>query len=851
MTTLGTTTTARDLSSRLEELARTPVLLVASDFDGTLSPIAAEPSQATPNREAIVALHALAATPQTHAAVISGRSLRDLSALSGITGDVFLVGSHGSEFDPDFARRMDPALVELREQVKQQLAGIADGKAGFLIEEKPASLAFHFRKADPEHAERAVDAIMHGPAKLPGVHLKHGKMVLELSVVPTDKGKALAEIRHRVGATAAIFIGDDKSDEDGFATLCGPDVGVKIGEGPTTAEYRVNDTTQAAKILARLAEQREQWIKGAQAVPIEQHSMLSDQRTVALMTPDARIVWYCAPRIDSPALFAELVGGPAAGFFAIRSADGARPTKQSYMGNTFHLRTEWPTFTVTDFMDCSGGRPFQRAGRTDLIRFIEGKGRVKIEFAPRLDFGRHATHLREVTDGLRIEGSPDPVVLRSPGITWNVIEDGSHQRAVADMELLDKPIVLELRYGMSNAQDLVVSNAKRNDQTVRFWELWAQSLQLPALYSDPVRRSALVLKALSYGPTGAIAAAATTSLPEHIGGIRNWDYRYCWLRDAALSATALARLGSSGTGTRLVDWILTIMDREESPDQFRPVYTVTGGHLGPEADIRALSGYRGSRPVRVGNAAAQQLQLDVFGPIMELLEVLTESGVAFSNEHWRLTQAIVKAVGARWHEPDHGIWEIRAHPQHHVHSKVMCWMAVDRGLKIARAFTGEQPSDWLALRDTIADDVLRHGWSDALNAFTATYDLHAPDAATLHIGLSGLLSGNDPRFVSTVEAVERTLRRGPTVYRYLYDDALPGREGGFHFCTAWLIEALVLIGEDKRARELLEQLISLLGPTGLAPEEYCPKTQTSLGNHPQAYTHIGLINAVISLSRMS
>jgi GH15 family glucan-1,4-alpha-glucosidase len=480
---------------------------------------------------------------------------------------------------------------------------------------------------------------------------------------------------------------------------------------------------------------------------------------------------------------------------------------------------------------------------------IEGTGRVAIEFAPRLDFGRHATHLREVADGLRIEGSLDPVVLRSPGIRWNLTEDGPHQRAVADIELTGKPVVLELRYGISNAHDLVVSTDKRMEQTARFWESWAQSLQLPSLFANEVRRSALVLKALSYGPTGAIAAAATTSLPEHIGGIRNWDYRYCWLRDAALSATALVRLGSSGIGTRLVDWILGIMDREESPDQFRPVYTMTGGHLGAEADIRELSGYRGSRPVRVGNAAAQQLQLDVFGPIMELLDVLTESGVAFSNEHWRLTQSIVNAVTARWHEPDHGIWEIRGPQQHHVHSKVMCWMAVDRALKISRAFTGEQPPEWLELRRTIADDVLNRGWSSTLNAFAATYDLHAPDAATLHIGLSGLLPGSDSRFVSTVEAVERSLRRGPTVYRYHYDDALPGREGGFHFCTAWLIESLVMIGQTGRAKALLEDFIGLLGPTGLGPEEYCPKTQTSLGNHPQAYTHIGMINAALAVSR--
>ncbi len=837
-----------DLAERIEDLARTPVLLVASDFDGTLSPIAPQPSQARPNREAIVALHALAATPQTHAAVISGRALRDLSSLSGLSGEVFLVGSHGSEFDPDFARRIDPRLVDLRDQVRAELARIADGEAGFLIEEKPASVAFHYRLADPKRAERAVDAIMQGPARTAGIHVKLGKKVVELSVLPTDKGIALREIRHRVGATAALVIGDDESDEDAFATLCGPDVGVKIGDGATRAGFRVADTTEAARLLARLAELREQWIKGSEAVPIERHSMLSDQRTVALVTPDARIVWMCVPRIDSAAIFAELLGGPAAGFFSIRAADGRLPTDQAYLGSSFVLHTRWDGFSVTDFMDCSGSRSYQRAGRSDLVRVVEGAGRIAVEFAPRLDFGRHATRLRPVDGGLQVEGSLDPIVLRAPGVQWQLIDEGPHQRAVAELELGDAPLALELRCGMLAVGDLVVPRRQRAEQTRRFWEVWAEHLRLPPVHGDLVRRSALVLKALSYGPTGAIAASATTSLPEHIGGIRNWDYRYCWLRDAAMAGVGLARLGSTGAGVRLVDWMLGILDREESPERFRPVYTVTGGHLGVEADIRELAGYRGSRPVRVGNAAAQQLQLDVFGPIMELLDELAESGVALSPEHWRLTEAIVGAVGRRWQEPDHGIWEIRAQQQHHVHSKVMCWMAVDRALRIARSFTGERPAEWLALRDRIAADVLERGWNPAMNAFVATYDGTGLDAATLHVGLSGLLAGDDPRFVSTVEAVDRSLRRGPAVYRYLYDDGLPGREGGFHICTAWLIESLLLIGERARARDLFEQFVGLFGPTGLAPEQYCPKTRTSLGNHPQTYTHVGLIRAATALA---
>lgn len=838
-----------ELASRLSELARTPILLIASDFDGTLSPLAAEPSLAKPNREAVAALHALAVMPQTHVAIISGRSLRDLALVSGFSDEVHLVGSHGSEFDPDFVRRLDPALVQLRDRVRDDLRAIARTANGFLVEEKPGSIAFHYRLADEQAAVGAVDMISRGPAADPRIHLKRGHRVIELSVVPTNKGEALASIRHRIGATAAIFIGDDESDEDAFATLCGPDAGIKVGDGATKAHFRVSDTCQAAHALATLVELREAWLKGSDAVDIEQHAMLSDQRTVALVTGAARVVWFCAPRIDSPAIFAELLGGPAAGFFAIRPADGSAPLRQSYIGNTCVLRTDWNDFTVTDCLDCAGGRPFQRAGRTDLVRMVEGRGKILVEFAPRLDFGREPTRLRCVEQGLKVDGSLDPIVLRAPGVEWTLIDDGSHQRAVAELDLSRGAVVLELRYGLSTSQEMVMPPAQRIEQTKRFWSLWADKLQLPPIATDLVLRSALILKALCYGPTGAIVAAATTSLPEHVGGVRNWDYRYAWLRDAAMAATALAGLGSTGTGVRLVDWLLAILDRDETPEYFRPAYTVTGEHLGVEAEIRELCGYRASRPVRVGNAAGQQLQLDVFGPIMDLLTVLTDSGVALSTEHWRLTEAVVKAVAHRWREPDHGIWEIRGPRRHHVHSKVMCWVAVDRALRVANAFTGGQPAEWVSLRDTIAGDVLEHGWDNEIGAFTAFYDDKSHDAATLFVGLSGLLPGDDPRFIGTVDAVERILRRGPTVYRYLYDDGLPGREGGFHLCTAWLIESLVLVGRHSDAGELFRQFEGLFGPTGLIPEEYCPRTKKSLGNHPQAYSHVGFINAALAVSR--
>lgn len=840
---------AAELASALETVARAPVLLVASDYDGTLAPIVADPEQARPVRESLVAMRALASMARTHAALISGRSLAQLARLTGDPRDVHLVGSHGSEFEPDFASTLSPEAAALRRQIGQELERIAQLGPGLLVEHKPGSVALHFRQAEPELAARALAAVEAGPAALPGVLVKHGKMVVELGVVPANKGTALETIRHRVGATAALFIGDDVTDEDAFATLRGPDVGIKVGPGETQAAYRIGDTTDVARVLARVAELRAAWLAGAEAVPIDQLAMLSDQRTAALVSPTARIVYFCAPRIDSPTLLGELLGGPSAGYFAIIPAGQVSPPSQQYLGNTFILQSRWPGLVVTDYLDGSGGRPMQRAGRVDLIRVVEGTGRVVVEFAPRLDFGRIPTRLMVRDGGLEVEGAIDPIVLFAPGVAWRVVEQGPHQTAIAELELHQQTVVLELRYGTGSLRPAVEPEPERRRQTERLWSGWASRLHIPPLRADLVRRSALVLKGLCHGPTGAIVAAATTSLPEHIGGVRNWDYRYCWPRDAAMAATALARLGSTAEGLRFLDWLLGVVDRCcESADRLAPLYTVAGSDLGPEAEISELAGYCGSRPVRVGNAAARQVQLDVFGPIVELVAVLLERGAPLSTEHWRLVEAMVAAVEHRWREPDHGIWELRLPKQHHVHSKVMGWLTADRAARIAEQLLGRPRDDFLALRDAIARDVLEHGWNERLGAFTATYDNGETDAAVLAIGLSGLLPPDDPRFLRTVDAVERQLRLGPTVYRYHYDDGLPGFEGGFHLCTSWLIEAYALTGRCTDAEQLFEQFASLAGPTGLLSEQYDPTTRRALGNHPQVYSHVGLINAALRLT---
>jgi len=837
-----------DLDRQLRQIARVPVLLVASDYDGTIAPIVSDPDQARPRRESIVALRQLAALPQTHVAVISGRALQDLARLTGLPDDIHLVGSHGSEFDLDFATSLPPEAALLRERIASELAIVAEAGEGFHIETKPASVAFHYRNADEGRARAALKTVLDGPAALEGVFTKHGKKVVELGVVETSKGNALETMRHRSGASAVIFFGDDVTDEDAFLTLAGPDVGVKVGPGESAAAHRVEGPEAVARVLARLSELRAEWLQGADAVGIEEHSVLSDQRTMAVVTPDARVVWMCAPRLDSPALFAALLGGRADGHFTIRPADGSGPLGQRYRGDTLVLETSFEGFTVTDFLDCSLGRPRRRAGRCDLVRLVEGRGRFIVEFAPRLEFGRVPTRLSARDGGLEIQGTPDPIVLRSPGVDWTIRAEGEHHTAVAEVDLGGATQVFELRHGTGSLRDPGILAVDRCRLTERYWSAWAAALSIPDVAPQLVRRSAIILKGLCYGPTGAIAAAATTSLPEHIGGVRNWDYRFCWLRDGAMTAASLVRLGSIAEAMQHLDWVLGVLDHCPSPERLAPVYTLTGEVLGPEAEIAELSGYRGSRPVRVGNMASSQVQLDVFGPIVELVALLVELDAPVSSQHWRLVEAMVSAVERRWHEPDHGIWEIRQAPRHHVHSKVMCWLTVDRAIAVARRFLDQERDDWKALRDRIAADVIEHGFKPGLNAFTAAYDGTDLDAAALFVGLSGLLCPDDPRFAGTVEAVEKTLRDGPTVYRYRADDGLPGAEGGFHICASWLVDAYVLLGRLDEARELFDQIAALAGPTGLLSEQYGPRTGRALGNVPQAYSHIGIIENALRLS---
>jgi GH15 family glucan-1,4-alpha-glucosidase len=512
------------------------------------------------------------------------------------------------------------------------------------------------------------------------------------------------------------------------------------------------------------------------------------------------------------------------------------------------LRTRWSELGVTDFLDCTYERPRQRAGRSDLLRLIEGRGRVRIEFAPRLDFGRTATRLRKHELGVVVEGAPDPIVLRAPGVAFSLREEGMHHVAIAEVEMDGTPLLIDLRYGTGSLNEVRSSPMQRRDATDEFWTSWARRLELPTVEPDIVLRSALTLKALCYAPSGAIAAAATTSLPEHIGGSRNWDYRYSWIRDGALSATALVKLGSTSEALQFLDWVLRVLEGLASPASLRPLYGVDGESVPSDSDISELAGYRASRPVRVGNSAATQIQLDVFGPVVDLVHELLQREAPLSSRHWRLVEAMVAAVAERWTDPDHGIWEVRRAPQHHVHSRVMCWLTLDRAVRIARGFMEVDRPDWMTLRDRIAADIVERGWNPDVTAFTTAYGSRDIDAAALHVGLSGLVPADDCRFVATVEAVETALRDGPGVYRYRFDDGLLGNEGAFLLCTSWLIDSYLAIGRAADARSLFSELVALVGPTGLLAEEYDVATKTALGNVPQAYSHVGLIESALKLA---
>ncbi|MBL0871456.1 MAG: trehalose-phosphatase [Phycisphaerales bacterium] len=834
------------LRERLEAVIQSPILLVACDYDGTLAPIVDDPAMAHGDPSALSAFAEIDETNWTESAVISGRALAELRGFLGAIKPGYVVGSHGAEWQRvgiELSGEQRRTLARVCEAVR----GVVGRFAGSRVEAKPAGVALHVRGLSEERATEAMVQAEAACLQIEGVHVRRGSGVVEFMVVAANKGDAIKRVRHVCGATSVIFIGDDATDEDVFRAMSGDDVSVKVGRGETAAGHRVGDVADVARLLRFVADRRADWARRRNLPDLARCAILSDQRTAVVVSPGAKISWMCLPRLDSAAVFASLVGEDSDGVFEVQPVEVIGRPRVSYDGDSFICVTEWDGLRVTDYLDCSGGRAFQKAGRSDLFRVIEAAQPARVRFAPRLDYGRIHTQIVVRSEGLEVQGSNDPIVLRSPGIRWTIVNEGVHQTAVAEITPGGEAVVLELRYGTSNFAPTIEPEVIRREQNRRFWSGWAGSLRLPTRYAPLVKRSALVLKALSYGPSGAIAAAATTSLPEQMGGVRNWDYRYCWPRDAAKAASSLVRLGNTGHAMKLLDWLLEVVDRCETPDRLHPIYSLSGGLLPPEAELGHLGGFGQSRPVRIGNAAANQVQLDVFGPIVNLVAMLAERGAPIAPDHWRLVRAMVRAVESRWREPDHGIWEMRIERRHHVHSKVMCWHTVDRAMVVERAVSGTRNPEWSKLADQIREDVLCNGWNEAAGAFTGAYGHAYLDAGVLKIGLTGLIDPSDPRWIATVEMIERSLRKGPTVRRYEIDDGLPGTEGGMHICTGWLIESLISIGRLDTAAELLDQFASTFAGPGVLSEQYDHRHRMPIGNLAQAYSHLAFIDAVVAM----
>jgi trehalose-phosphatase len=831
------------LVAALDEVARAPHLLVACDYDGTLAPIVDDPNRAVPLPEAIDALRKLANLPNTAVAVVSSRALRDLATLSRLPGEVMLVGSHGIEFDVTFEQTLKGQLHERKAKLLTELKKLTKDADGVRLEVKPAGVAVHTRMADQATAERIEKALHTTYSVRTDIYVTTGKKVVDLAVVPRQKQVAVGTLRERVGATAVLFLGDDTADEDVFRSLRSSDVSIKVGLGvETDADHQIADPRDTVTVLTELAAIRSRWIHGEKFVPIERHSMLSNGQTVAVLTPDARVTWFCQPRPDSAPVFADLLGGPAAGHFSIVPVAGEKLQGQRYLDSSMTVETRWNDLTVTDWLDTRPGDDNSRA--TCLVRLLEGTALTRIEFAPRPNFGKTRAHFKPVPDGLLITVGAEPSALWSPGLKWTVVDDV----ATAEVDLSRTgPVLLDLRCGTDDLSPPSSTVEERLVAAQQPWQDWAAKLNLPATAHEQALRSALTLRALWHQPTGAILAAATTSLPETIGGSRNWDYRYCWLRDSTMTARELVALGSLEEAESLLGWIQGCIDRTGGhPERLRPIYSIDGSELATEAVIDTLPGYRASRPVRINNGAESQVQLDVFGPVVDLIAAVASTRGQVHDQEWHIVREMVLAVERGWAETDSGIWEPPIDPRHHVHSKVMCWWTVQRALDVAKlAGRSEVTAVWERLRDEIAGQVLERGWNAELQTFTESYDFNDVDAAILWIGLTGLVSDDDPRFRTTLLAVERRLRHGSTVYRYKWDDALPGREGGFHICTSWMIEAYLRTGRHVEAKALFKQYLEMLGPTGLMPEMYDPETETSLGNHPQAYSHLGLIRCAL------
>jgi len=598
-------------------------------------------------------------------------------------------------------------------------------------------------------------------------------------------------------------------------------------------------------------------------LPIADYGLLSDRRSAALVSRDGSIDWLCLPRFDAPAIFARLLDREA-GTWALRPVEEAR-IERRYLDRTLVLRTTFHTRTgvlvLEDAMALEMAKDSHRVRLDDspaLLRRLscpEGEVEIGWEFEPRPEFGLVLPLFEEVPGGLIARGGPDVLVLSiPPGLDISRGRSSSvkgsfhlRQGERASFGLQRCPIWLPAPDPLREEEVEALL-----EETIRDWRRWSvQHQAYEGPWREEVHHSGRVLQALTFAPTGAIIAAPTTSLPEEIGGERNWDYRYTWIRDASLTLQALWVAACPEESARFFEFLAhAAMTRVREGGRLQIMFGIGGEHDLSERAIRHLSGWRESRPVRVGNEAWEQTQLDVYGELLCAAHLLRDQPGVFEPVNRAFLREVVDAASRRWSEPDQGIWEMRGPPRHHLYSKLMCWAALDRGIALAKQLEArDKVPAWSAVRDEIASAILEQGWSRKAGAFTQSFESDHLDASALRLPLVGFLPADDPRIRSTIEAIATRLvdDRG-LIYRYLGPDGLPGEEGSFLLCTFWLAEAWAMAGELDRATETFERAASHANDLGLLSEEVDPATGELLGNFPQAFSHIGLVNAAWAIA---
>ncbi|MFJ9852134.1 glycoside hydrolase family 15 protein [Streptomyces sp. NPDC101150] len=584
---------------------------------------------------------------------------------------------------------------------------------------------------------------------------------------------------------------------------------------------------------------------------IEDYALIGDLQTAALVGRDGSIDWLCLPRFDSGACFAALLGGKDNGHWGLAPAAPGARAERSYRGDSLVLDTVWETpegaVRVTDFMP-------QRDRAPDVVRIIEGlRGSVAMRSSLRLrfDYGRVVPWVR-ASEGSRVAiAGPDSVWLRTPGQGTTYGKDFSTRTDVT-VAAGERAAFVLTWHPSHEPRPVQIEPFEALATTLEDWDAWSARCRYNGPHRDAVMRSLITLKALTYAPTGGIVAAPTTSLPEELGGVRNWDYRYCWLRDASLTLDSLISAGYLDEANAWRDWLLRAV--AGAPDDLQIMYGLAGERRLPEAEIPWLSGYAGSTPVRIGNAAVQQRQLDVYGEVLDSFHIGREAGMETEAHAWSIQRALVDYLESTWRDPDEGLWEIRGPRRHFVHSKVMAWVAADRAVRALETYPklGGDLDRWRVMRDDVHREVCERGYDAERGTFTQYYGSAELDAATLLIPRVGFLPGDDPRVVGTVDAVRRELSHDGLVRRYSTAgggnvDGLPGGEGTFLVCSFWLADALELTGRSKEAHALFERLLALRSDTGLLSEEYDPAARRQLGNFPQAFSHLGLVGTAFGL----